>query len=53
LAWCNTPRTKGGLGPMDITIVEDLKKTISKDYGVLCEDEGVAFRYLFFKKTFL
>jgi len=29
---------------MDITIVEDIKKTISRSYGVLCEDEGVAFR---------
>lgn len=32
------PRKKGGLGPMDIPIIADITKQISKDYGVLLED---------------
>lgn len=46
LAWTNVPRKEGGLGPMNIPLVSDLKHTISKDYGVLKED-GVAYRGLF------
>lgn len=33
-------RKEGGLGPMDIPLVSDLNKTISRDYGCLCEDGG-------------
>lgn len=50
LAWTNTPRNKGGLGAMNIPILSDLTKTISKDYGVLLEsgdDAGVALRGTF------
>jgi alkyl hydroperoxide reductase subunit AhpC len=41
------PRKEGGLGPMDVPLISDINKTISKSYGCLCEDgeeEGVAFR---------
>ncbi|KAF8786003.1 peroxiredoxin 1-like [Argiope bruennichi] len=46
LAWINTPRKKGGLGSMDIPLLSDLSKKISKDYGVLL-DAGIALRGLF------
>ncbi|XP_063795470.1 peroxiredoxin-1 [Pseudophryne corroboree] len=47
LAWTNLPRKDGGLGPMNIPLVADSLRSISKDYGVLKEDEGIAFRGLF------
>lgn len=47
LAWINTPRKQGGLGKMNIPILADKTKDISKRYGVLKEDEGIAFRGLF------
>lgn len=47
LAWVNTPRTQGGLGEMKIPIIADFTKKIATDYGVLKEDEGVAYRGLF------
>lgn len=40
----NTPRKQGGLGNMNIPLVADLTKTISTDYGVLKEDDGIAYR---------
>jgi len=46
LAWTETPRKKGGLGKMNIPIVADLSKNISKDYGVLLE-AGISLRGLF------
>lgn len=47
LAWINTPRTEGGLGRMNIPILADITKQISKDYGVLLEDAGHTLRGLF------
>ncbi|XP_029508506.2 peroxiredoxin-2-like [Oncorhynchus nerka] len=47
LAWINTPRKQGGLGPMNIPLVADLTQSISRDYGVLKEDQGIAYRGLF------
>ncbi|XP_032221333.1 peroxiredoxin-1 isoform X1 [Nematostella vectensis] len=47
LAWTNVPRKKGGIGNINIPILSDLTKQISKDYGVLLEDQGVALRGLF------
>ena len=44
LAWVNTPRKKGGLGSMQIPLLADLTKSISKSYGVLIEEAGVALR---------
>ena len=40
LAWKNIDRKHGGLGELDIPLVSDFSKTISKDYGVLVEDEN-------------
>jgi alkyl hydroperoxide reductase subunit AhpC len=47
LAWVNTPRKKGGLGDMKIPLLSDLTKDISRDYGVLLEERGIALRGLF------
>ncbi len=46
-AWLKTPIGKGGIEGVAYPIISDIKKTISKDYGVLCEEEGVAYRGLF------
>merc|ERR1712110_863782 len=46
-AWTNTPRESGGLGKMNIPLLADRTQQISANYGVLKEDEGVAFRGLF------
>lgn len=47
LAWKNTPRNEGGLGQVRFPMVADLKKKISKMYGVLLKDAGIALRGLF------
>jgi peroxiredoxin 2/4 len=47
LAWRNTPRKQGGIGAVQFPLVSDLTKQISKDYGVLLEQAGVALRGLF------
>ncbi|KAG1714822.1 Peroxiredoxin-4 [Nymphon striatum] len=47
LAWINTPRKQGGLGPMQIPLLSDITHQISKDYGVLLEDLGHTLRGLF------
>ena len=47
LAWKNTPRKEGGIGPIKYPLVADLTKQISKDYGVYLENGGIALRGLF------
>lgn len=47
LAWVNTPRNKGGLGDLKYPLVADFTKTASKNYGVLNEQMGIAYRGLF------
>jgi peroxiredoxin 2/4 len=47
LAWKNTPVNEGGIGNIGYPLVADLNKNISKNYGVLFEDVGVAFRGTF------
>ncbi|XP_052038346.1 thioredoxin-dependent peroxide reductase, mitochondrial isoform X1 [Apodemus sylvaticus] len=47
LAWINTPRKNGGLGHMNIILLSDITKQISRDYGVLLESSGIALRGLF------
>lgn len=44
MAWQNTPKNKGGIEGVEYPIVADLTKSIAKDYGVLKEDEGIAYR---------
>ncbi|KAJ6589447.1 thioredoxin-like protein [Mycena capillaripes] len=48
LAWSTQPRKQGGLGPdLKLPLVADKSMQISRDYGVLLEDEGIALRGLF------
>jgi len=46
-AWKNTPVEKGGIGPIRYPLVADITKQISRDYGVLLDEGGVALRGLF------
>ena len=45
--WINKPRKQGGLGEMKIPVLADRNQKISRDYGVLKEDEGIAYRSVF------
>ncbi|PFH59215.1 hypothetical protein XA68_12646 [Ophiocordyceps unilateralis] len=48
LAWTERPRSQGGLGKdLQLPLVADKSLRISKSYGVLLEDEGIALRGLF------
>jgi len=48
LAWCNLSRKEGGLGPdLKLPLIADPSHRISRDYGVLLEDEGIDLRGLF------
>ncbi len=47
LAWLNTPKAKGGIQGITYPLLADFNKQLSKDYGVLNEQEGVAYRGLF------
>jgi peroxiredoxin 2/4 len=46
-AWINTPREENGLGPIKYPLAADTTHKVSRDYGVLVEDEGIALRGLF------
>lgn len=47
-AWANQPRKEGGLGPdLQLPLLADRNMKISRDYGVLIEEMGVALRGLF------
>jgi len=47
-AWANQPRKEGGLGPdLRLPLLADRTMTISRDYGVLLEEKGIALRGLF------
>ncbi|KAL3628158.1 myb-like DNA-binding protein bas1 [Castilleja foliolosa] len=47
LAWVQTDRKSGGLGDLAYPLVSDVTKSISKSYGVLIPDQGIALRGLF------
>ncbi|KAK2716082.1 peroxiredoxin-4-like [Artemia franciscana] len=47
LAWMNTNRKEGGLGPLNIPLLSDITHKIAKDYGVFLEDAGHSLRGLF------
>ncbi|KAG1774567.1 peroxiredoxin [Suillus placidus] len=45
LAWAQQPRKQGGIGPdLKLPLIADRNMKISKDYGVLMEEEGIALR---------
>ncbi len=46
-AWIKTPRDQHGLGNVNFPLASDNTHTVSADYGVLIEDQGIALRGLF------
>lgn len=46
-AWLRTPKSEGGIEGVQYPILSDLHKTISRSYGTLFEDAGIAFRGTF------
>lgn len=47
LAWLRTPRKEGGIQGVTYTLLADTTKDVSRSFGVLKEDEGIAYRGLF------
>lgn len=47
LAWLNTPASQGGIQGVSYPLLSDLNKTVARDYRVLKEDDGIAYRGLF------
>jgi len=52
LAWIKTPRNEGGVGKLKFPLLADISKKVSKNFGVLVEDEtdelfGASLRGLF------
>ncbi|KAF2172038.1 hypothetical protein M409DRAFT_31320, partial [Zasmidium cellare ATCC 36951] len=46
-AWNATSDMEGGLGGVHVPLISDTNHKLSRDYGVLIEEEGVAQRALF------
>lgn len=46
-AWIQTSRDENGLGDIKYPLGADTTHKVSRDYGVLLEDEGIALRGLF------
>ena len=46
-AWLQTSRDKGGVEGLQYPLASDITKQVSRDYGVLIEDQGIALRGLF------
>lgn len=46
-AWLQMPKEKGGIQGVTYPIIADLNKNIARDYDVLNEAEGIAYRGLF------
>jgi peroxiredoxin (alkyl hydroperoxide reductase subunit C) len=47
MAWLSTPKSKGGIEGIDYPVIADLNKSVAEKYGVLCKEEGIAYRGLF------
>ena len=52
LAWVKTARTEGGLGKIEYPLMADFSKEVSKNYGVLIDNQedsmfGAALRGIF------
>lgn len=46
-AWLNTPRDKNGVEGLKYPLAADLTGEVSRKYGVMIENEGIALRGLF------
>jgi peroxiredoxin 2/4 len=47
LAWNTQEKKAGGLGNVSIPLISDSTHSLSKDYGVLIEEEGIDLRGIF------
>lgn len=47
LAWVGLARKNNGLGGLNFPLASDRKLAVSREYGMLIEDEGIALRGLF------
>ena len=47
LAWINTDRKENGIGELNYPLAADTNHSVSREYGVLIEEEGVALRGLY------
>jgi alkyl hydroperoxide reductase subunit AhpC len=50
-AWINSRPDMGGLGEIRYPLASDINKEVSRKYGVLIEEEGIALRGLFIIDT--
>lgn len=48
LAWLSMPKNKGGIEGISYPLLSDITKSISREYGILNEEKGVALRASFF-----
>ncbi len=46
-AWLNTPTDKGGVQGLTYPLASDITKSVSRAYGVLLEEKGIALRGIF------
>lgn len=46
-AWLNTPKIKGGIQGVTYPIVSDITKSIARNFEVLNEEAGIAYRGLY------
>tara|TARA_B100001094_G_C18132235_1_gene772921 strand:- start:683 stop:1261 length:579 start_codon:yes stop_codon:yes gene_type:complete len=47
LAWLNTSKEDGGIEGVKYPLVADVQKTITRDYDVMVDGEGIAYRGAF------
>ncbi len=47
LAWLNTPKSRGGIEGIEYPLVSDIHKNIARNYQVLKEEDGIAYRGLY------
>ncbi|KAK7178382.1 AhpC/TSA family protein [Paraphaeosphaeria sporulosa] len=45
--WQNLPLRYGGLGQIEVTLLSDATRKMSRDYGVYMEEKGVCLRSMF------
>jgi len=47
MTWLNTPKKQGGIQGVEYPLLADVNKSVSRSYGVLDEEQGIALRGLF------
>lgn len=46
-AWLEQPKSEGGIQGIEFPLLSDITKAIARDYNVLDEDKGIAYRAIF------